>query len=359
MKTMFIILLMVTFFGINCQNKINSGWKIINSQGFKSSNIDFSEMFYLSEDTGFMIGGEMLTGSEDGLENLTWSRKAVVYKTVDKGENWHELFVCKGGDFNRYLKNGDDLYLIMNSLSQGQDADYTYIYKSENSGDSWKMLTSLNSYVRSLLFTNNMWYITLRNKDDNDFQLYNSKSIDSVSRWNKIDIENYPLYEESTIGDNICFLSTSNKSNGYFKDVLIKQSAAKKELIMLPEGFNADKFITHNNSTYFAGMKKNNLEIYKLDSANHFKLLYSSQQGGRFPISIDIALDHIFVVCGTKEGIYNTFDILHSKDNGKTWEFEELEALIFSPSSIFVNNKHEIISNFYSGAGRFYNKAWF
>jgi len=328
MKRNRILFLLLIFTVVGCNKYTDFKSEVFQPKGIPDVNQNFSYMHFINEHEGYLFGSiqhwSNMTNKKS--ENLNsphrFTEEAIIYKTMDGGENWILIdSLCNSSFYNSGVYYDGCIYIQLknskkdygNNLVRFKLADNNITvlkYNFERMGRIWIngnkiAIDYLNKGISKILFT------------DSDF-----KKIDSIN-CNKVFMSNVLSVRKQSVAltyDYQLYNITNNKTYNFrdsvYQDITLKN---KNEIFILGSMNNTVKIFTFNIATN---------RIKKIGNIPEYHIVTELQSNNNV----------ISCFVGNIIGMFVFYDLLYSVDEGKTWKIRKLEIDCMVHPSCLIGN---------------------
>lgn len=328
----FTITLIMSFF-------IKKDWKLIHGRGLLLSDQNISDMLFIDENNGFIVGTNW--DQENFIENRLDSNNAVVFKTRNGGEIWEKKDLGKG-EVKKIVKNDYALYTIVNNYSKDLILAKTRLLKSDDLGENWEEVYTFSLYMRDILFQDNIGVTIGRDLVINSpfWKIYYTTDYGNTWKY---------LYEIKSIlnpilAKNELYFLDANEPN-YIKFINL-ETQEKGEIDL---GLMEIKYLALGNYPSFLGVVENKtmLGIIRNREVEFSSEIEIFKNNSIFEFSF--SNDKIGLVIGKIEGFQTRKTFLYSEDSGLNWKEEKFQISNLVKNLCFLDSGKAWV---YSGGNR-------
>lgn len=334
----FILLFNLT---VSC-NKTKKDIMIYEAKGIPRVDQSFSYMYFKNEKEGYLYGEyKKYLNLDESIKNPEIRSEIVfernIYRTVDGGHNWEKIEFFSNREKSVYVDNGiiknGNIYLSTTNISDEDRfidvfslEENRVIKRKKSEFESFVLLQGNKREIYSLAsdrYGNNNKIITY----DSNMSIVDSMNINKIS------------YSKGSLVDNTVYVigRDDNKGDLHFSSVDEKGIAKEINLPIYPNNMihkrPADILLVGNDKfdddiikivNYNLNKKQN--EIIK--EINGYSIIQDLKSNGKI----------ILAFLGNIKGNFVEYDLIYSRNNGKSWEIKKLKENNSVKPNCLINN---------------------
>lgn len=339
LRILFYCLLLILVQNCSCQM---SNTNIIQIDKFDEMKLDVNNILIV--DKGIILGGKFLRIEDNGITRDS----SFVLMSYNKND-WN-LKLLGRGELSAISNAGNDVYAIKQIRSKEiyGKVDSSILVISNDSGSTWKEITTFPFYVRDIACTNgNALFLICRDQTNSPSQWFILKSLNGGREWDQLtnqDVTSSIL----TFSDNEGFYVSEYKS-GFCKIKVYGYDVSNEINIKFSSDFSIDCFTKCNNSILVVGRKENKILLYSYNLKSlELSLISEIDKQSYVSSSVHCYNNIVSIVVNTVSGFGTKTRIIYSSDSGKSWVFKDIPIDHYFKPYYFYQN--EFIG--YSGLGR-------
>lgn len=282
--------------------------------------IDFNEipgkpeyMLFKSENEGYIF-------SKKG--NLYSEASIMIYKTINGGKDWQQIYFANDWLFYGYAKLYDNA--IFGNIKSSKNVAKNNLFKLNLATQEFKLFDFNIEAIGNVWVKNDSVCLSFYNKPQN-YILTTDTSFSAYS----VKFFGYTPKTDGVVSDNIntYFVTWKNQlvveTDGEYKEVAITEPACITK-------------IAENKVLIATNEHKNAINLYQYDLARDKLEKLTTFENYSFINYLQSNENVIVGFVGT-ETYFPVYDLIYSTDKGQTWQILKLKELMITPNCL-INN---------------------